>query len=159
MATLEDDRYQYYIPDECSTDPVRLFTYGSTGYPIEIYEEMYKKNGHNPNTPDENGNTILEYIIWDFFEYGMIMNDYTKKFIEMLIRYGLDINSKNNDGDTILHCISDMDTYRIDVEHLIYFLVEKGADPTIKNAKKKVPFFDHPSFRKCIMKKWKTSSK
>lgn len=144
-----------YIPDECSANPIDLFTYGSTDYPVEIYGKMYQELGHHPNSPDENGNTILEYLIWDFFEYALIMNDYTKEFIEMLIRYGLDINFKNKDGDTILHCISDMNVYCIHAENLIYFLVEKGANPTIKNAKKKVPFFDHPSFRKRILKMWK----
>ena len=74
--------------------------------------------GLNPDSKDQNGNTIL--II-------AAQND-NKRIVKLALRYGAQINMQNSMGNTALHFSSE---YKyINVSN---YLIQKGADPNLIN--------------------------
>lgn len=134
--------------------PLELFKIESA-LPIESYEKFYRDEKMDPNEKDEDGDTILHWIVRDFAEYGLILDDRIKHFLEMLLRYGLDINVKNNRGETALHEISRLAVSKKYCFELVCYFMEKGADPTLPNAVRKLPFSHDILFQKSLWSKWK----
>ncbi len=56
--------------------------------------------------------------------------------VGLLLAAGLDINAANNDGQTALHGVA---TRNDDVRALVRFLVDRGADLTLRNKKGQMP--------------------
>ena len=84
--------------------------------------EHFSRSPHRPGVPidlrDENGNQILTI--------GCQNNK--KKIVKLALRYGADINSVNNSGNTALHFCA-----KYGLTSLSRYLISKGADPTIRN--------------------------
>lgn len=78
--------------------------------------------GLNPDSKDQNGNTLL--II-------AAQND-NKRILKLCLRYGARINMQNSMGNTALHFATE---YKY--ENIYNYLIQKGADTTIKNLRGK----------------------
>ena len=74
--------------------------------------------GLHPDSRDENGNTVL--IIG--------AQNSKKRIIKIALRYGAQINSCNNMGNTALHFAKEYKYNKI-----YEYLLAKGANPQIKN--------------------------
>jgi len=84
------------------------------------YLKLALKHGGNPNLENpKNKRTPL-------FESVMYLDSI--KHLEILLDAGADINHQDKCGETVLHVAAGQDHY-----NLIYYLIEKGADPTIKD--------------------------
>lgn len=89
---------------------------------IGIIDDLIKIDAFDINFQDDDGNTLLHAHL---LGYGDRCHcSLTKK----LIKYGIDLNIKNNNGDTPL-LISTMKQYRKSTP----FLLQAGANPFIKN--------------------------
>jgi ankyrin repeat protein len=84
------------------------------------YLESLFEQGLNPDSKDENGNTIL--II--------AAQNNNKRILKLALRYGAQINMQNIMGNTALHFAKE---YQYD--NIFKYLIQKGADPEIKNIK------------------------
>ena len=93
-----------------------IFSYARHNKCLEL--EALFMEGLNPDSKDENGNTIL--II------GAQNNN--KRIIKIALRYGAQINMQNILGNTALHFAKEYKYYNI-----FDYLIKKGADPNIKN--------------------------
>ncbi|XP_071951085.1 ankyrin repeat domain-containing protein 61-like [Antedon mediterranea] len=79
-------------------------------------------------TPD--GHTLLHC--------AMIDSGWSMSIVQLLVPLSdIDINAKNNRGDTALHIAA-----RRHLDHLIIELIKHGADPDIKNNRGRIPLFE-----------------
>ncbi len=85
-------------------------------------ESLFKRGLH-PDSRDEKGNTIL--IIG--------AQNSSKIIIKIALRYGAQINSCNNMGNTALHFAMEYKYNRI-----YEYLLAKGANPELKNLRGKM---------------------
>ncbi|KAI8910787.1 ankyrin repeat-containing domain protein [Gorgonomyces haynaldii] len=77
--------------------------------------------GESPDAQDDNGYCPLHAAV----SYGH------RDLVELLIERGCNLNLQDNDLDTALHLVESLD--------LAQLLVEKGADPTLKNQEGTLP--------------------
>ncbi len=84
--------------------------------------ELLIHNGAQINVQDFEGMTPLNYIF--------VHNPPKFEIAESYIKYGADPDTPDNDGNTVLHNLVRRD---FDTLPLINFLVENGADFTLKN--------------------------
>lgn len=96
----------------------------------EIYQALFD-NGVNVHHCDDNGNN-----------YIMNISSFRKFLFEQALEFGVDINTRNNDGDTLLHLFtkrivsadSSDDSSDVCEEVIpIKWLLENKADTTIRN--------------------------
>ncbi|KAJ3275326.1 hypothetical protein HDV01_000618 [Terramyces sp. JEL0728] len=78
-------------------------------------------SGFSPDVKDDNGYTPMHAAA----SYGHL------SLINLLLSLGADINITDNDGDTPLHVACNLET--------VGLLVEKGADPKIRNGDNYLP--------------------
>ena len=77
----------------------------------------------------------------DNFKYNFIQTaidtGYSQKFIvkciELSLKYKLDVNNVEEDGDTIIHTALNADNYTDNIDDLLRVLVKNGYNPTLKN--------------------------
>ena len=93
-----------------------IFSYARHNRYLEL-ESLFME-GLNPDSKDENGNTIL--II--------AAQNNNKRIIKIALRYGAQINMQNILGNTALHFAKEFKYYNI-----FEYLIKKGADPNITN--------------------------
>lgn len=93
-----------------------IFSYARHNKFAEI--ETLFIEGLNPDSKDQNGNTIL--II-------AAQND-NKRIVKLALRYGAQINMQNSMGNTALHFASEYKYINIS-----NYLIQKGADPNLTN--------------------------
>ena len=96
---------------------------------------MLLENGASINYRAHNGETVLHCLIRRWCDVDHDDGNF-KKLINSFIKKGLGINSIDKKGDTPLHTIARKD---LESKNAINFLVEKGADPNIKNYDGKTP--------------------
>ncbi|WIH81251.1 ankyrin repeat domain-containing protein [Brachyspira pilosicoli] len=90
--------------------------------------EMVKfllENDANINTKDNDGNTVLYYNIY-YAGYGELEN--AKKIFNLLIKYGADVNTKNNYGASLLNISYRPSTALAQNREMFKVLVENGFD-------------------------------
>ena len=90
--------------------------------------EMVKfllENDANINTKDNDGNTVLYYNIY-YADYGELEN--AKKIFNLLIKYGADVNTKNNYGASLLNISYRASTALAQNREMFKVLVENGFD-------------------------------
>lgn len=81
-------RHGAKITDESGQDTPFLAAFGWKKFAAA---EWFLKNGADVNAPDEKGNTALFYAV-------KMRQKYEEKDIELLLKYGADINKENNEG-------------------------------------------------------------
>jgi ankyrin repeat protein len=113
MSSKSSDNFINELFDFHSFD---IFSLARHGKYIELEALLLK--GLNPDSKDENGNTIL--IIG-------AQND-NKRIIKISLRYGAQINMINSMGNSALHFASE---YKY--KNIYEYLIKKGANPELKN--------------------------
>ncbi|PUU84166.1 ankyrin repeat-containing domain protein, partial [Tuber borchii] len=92
------------------------------------YKSLIAKGGTSLLTaPDQDGNTPLHRAV--IAGHRAMLEALVKKFAAQ--GYGIqdnEINKKNRGGNTPLHL-----AVQFDHPHIVKFLIENGADPTIEN--------------------------
>ena len=96
-----------------------------------LQDQLQQQNnaaGLNPNHLD-----TCEYN----FIQTAIDTGYSEKFVYACInealKYGLDVNHKEEDGDTIIHTAIRADDYKDNFLHILELLVNNGYDANLKN--------------------------
>ncbi len=71
------------------------------------------------------------------------MSSHQKEYVELLVSKGIDINSRDNDGNTALHYplinVLENKLYLPYSKEIVKTLVQVGADPQIRNKQGKSP--------------------
>ncbi len=97
---------------------------------LEVVQSLLEK-GAECNLADEDGNTALHWISMSY-AYGYHQN--SLEIIDLLLRYGTDINKQNKLLRTPL-----MTAVLNGHEDIIEYLLEKGADSTIRDVNDESP--------------------
>jgi len=85
--------------------------------------------GADPTAPNLDGAYPLHYLVCrKAIEYDQPTMDCIRSAILCLLKFGVDINQPNRNGDTPLHLATMHDGYQV-----AQILLESGADPTITN--------------------------
>ena len=138
--------------------PTKGLTEISTNYQPKILYNLLIKNPQLVNSKDQKNETILSYAlkrkneenceliiaspILNLFYQDSEGNSYLHLSVinqlisitELLIKKGININSKNNEGNTALHY-----AYNLNNKKLISVLIENNADTNIKNNNGLIP--------------------
>lgn len=98
---------------------------------LEVMETLVE-NGSHPDI------SVLNYIILEAMRYHELDFKKNKQTVEFLLNHGVDINSKDETGLTPLHCAA----YNVVMNpNFLKILIQKNADPNIKNNKGETPLF------------------
>lgn len=100
------------------------------------------KRGLNPNKTDLTGKNLLQQLIHHFhnqFYSNSQLTSLETKIFELIFKGGINLNHKDNDGDTALHYIFRNDFYRYySIFEILYYL---GGDLSLKNNEGKNPLY------------------
>jgi len=149
-------------------DMYKFFTYASEGDFIKFSD--YVKNIKDINFKDDNGNTFLINIIQSAHagtsgDYSLITEFNLNKAMSILLSGGVDINAKNNFGQTALHIAL---RYYSNPKTLD-FLISNGADLSSKDnigldaldtafTRGKIRLVNHIIARHNKLYKWKSNT-
>lgn len=111
-------------------DLIALFERGNI--PGVAYAEKILNNGGNVNETDEDGNTPLHQVVKGRIANQLDDDNVTcEKIARSLIAKGANVNAKNKDGETPL--MAAVGPFHMNYINVIELLLDKGADPKIKN--------------------------
>ena len=112
-------------------------------YNEDIINYLLKIPNLDMNKRLDRGDGALHTIVLRYCDRGYVENELSV-IEKVLKKEGLDVNSKGQGGDTILHILADEDRNhdsgytREKLKKLIILLIENGVDPNIKNNRGKL---------------------
>ena len=95
-----------------ATPPLIKITIKTPRIPLELVS-LLLQNGLDISVTDQTGNTALIRVVYLLHQWPN--RHYRREFMKLLIRYKININAQNQNGDTALHIASkmgDLDTAR-----------------------------------------------
>ena len=100
--------------------------------------------GADPNFQDYAGYSAIQQIVYQMSEYSYLeLQIYNyKDIIDLLLKYGANINSQNEIGNTPLNEAVNDDLY-----DMVVFLLDRGADPNIPNENGILPIDNTDDYR------------
>ena len=98
---------------------------------IEITKMILEKTKNNI----KNNQTLSQILLLSFRPYSKVQEDYLFDALKIFLKYNMEINYGDNDGNTLLHL-----SIIYKKTEIARYLLENGADPYIKNNDGKTAF-------------------
>lgn len=111
-------RFDYELPRALGPNFPEYFGWVPAN-PDTTMLRMLLKAGLDPNYRPDSSWTLIFYTI----------NPFNRQAFELLLNHGADINAQSAVGSTVLHDAIDAENYA-----LARFLIDRGADPTLKDS-------------------------
>ncbi len=130
--------------NERSDDGRTAFLYGAYDGSTDVMEHLVKM-GADINARSNDGRNAFHWSC--AFGLGTYRTEY-------LVYKGVDINVQDNDGQTILHKIAKGYGFSMGhVERIVNYLIDNGADPSIKDNAGNIAFeVEQPSYKPIVLK-------